>query len=90
MIRTVKRRFGVAELKARLSHYLREVKKGRAVEVLEHKTSVARLVPPEARPSKTLVIQEPTLDIKDVVLPRPVRTKVSSLELLLQDRRRGR
>ena len=41
---------GIAELKARLSHYLREVRAGRPLTVLDRGRAVARLVPVEEKP----------------------------------------
>lgn len=38
---------GVRELKNKLSHYLRGVKKGRPVEITERGESIAMLVPPK-------------------------------------------
>ncbi len=38
----------ISELKANLSRYLREVRRGNEVEVLDRGTPVARLVPPAA------------------------------------------
>jgi prevent-host-death family protein len=44
-------RVGVRELRQNLSVYLRRVKEGEALEVTEHGTTVARLVPAHARES---------------------------------------
>jgi antitoxin (DNA-binding transcriptional repressor) of toxin-antitoxin stability system len=40
------KRTSVAELKARLSHYLRLARGGETIEVESHRHAVARLVPP--------------------------------------------
>lgn len=39
-------RVGIAKLKNRLSHYVREVKKGKTVLVMDREEAVAQLVPP--------------------------------------------
>ena len=79
---------GVAELKAKLSAYLRAVRKGRDVVILDRDTPIARLVPYETR--GVLVVREPAtryLALGDVPLPPPVRLPVDPVELLLEDRR---
>jgi prevent-host-death family protein len=79
---------GVAELKARLSEFLREVRGGREVVVLDRDRPVARLVPYEA--GGPLVVREPRAtyrSLRDVPLPPPVALSVDPVELLLDDRR---
>lgn len=46
---------GVRELKNRLSHYLREVKRGRPITVTERGKSVAFLIPAENDPDVRVV-----------------------------------
>ena len=82
------RRVGVAELKARLSAYLRAVRKGRDVVVMDRNQPIARIVPFESR--GTLVVREPSVrydTLGDVPLPPPVRLEIDPVELLLEDRR---
>lgn len=50
-------RVGVAELKARLSHYLRLVQRGERVMVLDRERPVAQLVPVEEQ--RGLVVRPP-------------------------------
>ena len=52
----------VAELKAKLSHYLREVREGRSFTVLSRDIPVATLGPYEAEGVDDLEIIEPTAD----------------------------
>ena len=52
----------VAELKAKLSHYLREVREGRSFTVLSRDIPVATLGPYEAEEIDDLEIIEPTED----------------------------
>lgn len=82
---------GVAELKARLSEYLRAVRKGRDVVVMDRDTPIARLVPYAAR--GTLVVREPVVAYRtlgDVPLPPPAHLAIDPVELLLEDRRADR
>ncbi len=83
---------GIAELKARLSEHLREVRRGRSLTVLDRKNPVARLVPYEGT-SEALPIRRPLDDAPrpcDVPLPRPIGVKRDVVELLLEDRGSGR
>ena len=49
---------GIADLKARLSHYLRGVRRGGEVVVLDRETPVARIVP-YAASARELTIRKP-------------------------------
>jgi prevent-host-death family protein len=78
----------IAELKARLSEYLREVRGGRTLVVMDRNTPVARLVPyaPEGEP---LVVRKPlgkSPSLQRVPLPPPLETGVDVVELLLEER----
>ena len=82
------KRVGVADLKNNLSRHLRLVEAGEVLEITDHDRPVARLVPIEAK--TRLVIrppQRPFSEIANKVYP-PVDMPVSSLELLLEDRRK--
>lgn len=79
----------IAELKARLSHYLAQVRGGRTLTVLDRNTPVATIEPIRVKPEK-LRIRPATRDWNTVQIPPPpdkVRG-VDSLELLMEDRRR--
>ena len=82
---------GIAELKARLSEYLRHVRRGDSVLVVDRKTPVARIVPlDEATP---LSLRKPAADGPkpcEVSLPAPVGLDIDVVDLLLEDRARGR
>ena len=85
------KKVGVAELKAKLSAYLRTVKRGGVVEVYDRDTPVARLVP-WAR-QEQLVVRETGREygrLGDVPLPRPVKLDRDVVEILLEDRYSGR
>lgn len=84
------KKVGVADLKAHLSAHLREVKKGEVLLVMERSEPVARIVP--ANQASGLVIRKPTRPFGEVkaLLARlePLELSVSSLDLLLEDRKR--
>lgn len=75
----------VAELKARLSEYLRAARRGHPVTVCDRDTPIARLVPyePEREP---LVIRKPIRRLRDVELPAPLGRRIDSLAALLEER----
>ncbi len=82
----VMRQARIAELKARLSEFLRAVRRGDTVTVLDRDTPVARIVP----------IRQPGLHLRRpapgaprpnrVPLPPPLDLKLDVLELLLEER----
>jgi prevent-host-death family protein len=78
----------VAELKARLSHFLRIVRTGEQVEVLSHHRPVARIIPSPENPES--FITEPSRRVSDVrELDRcAVAGGVEPLSALLEDRAR--
>jgi prevent-host-death family protein len=76
----------VAELKARLSHYLRAVRDGRSLTVYDRDTPVARLVPLKPGPGD-LPSRKPSRRLRDVPLPRPLHPAPESLDSLLEERR---
>ncbi|UCF20052.1 MAG: type II toxin-antitoxin system prevent-host-death family antitoxin [Gemmatimonadota bacterium] len=77
----------IAELKARLSEYLRSVRRGRSITVLDRDTPVARLVPYVERDLlRVREPKEPGGSIHDVELPPPLRLDLDVVELLLEER----
>ena len=83
--RTVK----VAELKARLSAYLRSARRGREVVICDRETPVARLVP-YREPAEPLAVREPLCGLHDVRLPAPLGRPTDSLAALLEERQPAR
>lgn len=84
---TMNDRVGVAELKARLSEYLRRVRRGETVTVLDRETEIARIVPLE--PADPLSVRAPAnrvARLADVPLPSPLGSEVDVLELLREER----
>lgn len=85
------RTVGVAELKAKLSEYLREARRGRTVTVLDRETPVAQLVPMAS--TELLSVRPPAgrhRSVGSVPLPPPMRLSVDPVSLLLEDRESGR
>jgi len=80
-------RVGVAELKARLSSYLRAARRGETVTVYDRGTPVARLVPYEG---ETLHVRKATTALPDVKLPAPLGRDIDSLAALTDERQTGR
>ena len=83
---------GVAELKARLSEYLRSVRRGGDVTIQDRNEPIARLVPYAARDAR-LVVREPVRHYKSlgkIPMPRPVKLGRDPVQLLLDERRSGR
>lgn len=75
----------IAALKARLSEYLRSVRKGRTLTVLDRDTPIARIVPVSVEP---LEVRRATRRLRDLTLPPPPSVPTDSLAILLDDRRR--
>jgi prevent-host-death family protein len=100
---TMNDRVGVAELKARLSEYLRRVRRGQTVTVLDRHTEVARLVPIDstdllrirrppsrAAPEASVAPSSSGGGLQAVALPPPLDLDVDILELLREERRPDR
>ena len=85
------RTVGVADLKARLSEYLREARRGRTVTVLDRGTPVAELVPAAA--TDPLAVRPSAgryASIADVPIPESTGQSFDAVALLLEDRESGR
>lgn len=79
---------GIAELKSRLSEYLREVRRGVVITVLDRQLPIARIVPHE-RTTSRLVTRPPKPGSPapgDVSLPPPLGIEIDVLELLREER----
>ena len=79
---------GVAELKARLSEYLRAVRRGESIAVLDRKTPVAHIVP--VRERSKLRVRAPARGappLGRVRIPKPARHGVDVVRLLLEERK---
>ena len=84
---TVVKQVRIAELKSRLSEYLRAVRSGETIAVLDRETPVAQIVP--VRERATLRIRKPapsTPAPNRVRLPKPLKLNIDVVELLLEER----
>jgi prevent-host-death family protein len=78
---------GIAELKSRLSEYLRAVRRGETISVLDRDTPVAQIVP--IRQKSALGIRKPapgTPPPNRVQLPEPVTLTMDAVEVLMEER----
>jgi prevent-host-death family protein len=81
----------IAELKSRLSEYLRAVRAGETIAVLDRETPVAQIVP--VRERARLKVRRPppgTPAPNRVRLPKPLKLNVDVVEVLLEERRGNR
>jgi prevent-host-death family protein len=77
----------IAELKARLSEYLRAVRRGETIAVLDRDTPVAQIVP--VRDRTALRVRKPapgTPPPNRVPLPKASKLKLDIVQLLLEER----
>jgi prevent-host-death family protein len=81
----------IAELKARLSEYLRAVRRGETIAVLDRETRVAEIVP--VRAANALRIRKPAAGApapNRVPLPKPSTSKIDVVQVLLETRQSHR
>ena len=81
----------IAELKSRLSEYLRAVRNGETIAVLDRETPVAQLVP--VRERRALRIRKPAAGRPPpnrVKLPKPLKLDIDIVDLLLEERQSHR
>lgn len=84
----MKKAVRVAELKSRLSEYLRRVRRGETVTVLDRDTPIARLIPLAPGPGG-IAVRRPAPGAPKpgaVPLPPPLRLKADVLDLLAAER----
>ena len=82
---------GIAELKSRLSEFLRVVQGGESIAVLDRNRAVAHIVPVLERSG--LRIRKPATDSpkpNKVSLPRSIANKIDILSLLMEERQSHR
>jgi antitoxin (DNA-binding transcriptional repressor) of toxin-antitoxin stability system len=81
----------IAELKSHLSQYLRAVRGGQTIAVLDRETPIAQIVP--VRQRTALTIRKPpagTPALNRVPLPEPLKTGIDIVDLLLEERQNHR
>ena len=77
----------IAELKARLSEYLRAVRAGESIAVLDRDTQIAQIVP--VRERSALRVRKPARGappLNRVPVPKRAKLNVDVVELLLEER----
>ena len=86
------KRVGIAELKTRLSEYLRAVRRGETIAVMDRDTAIAQIVPMHERPR--LRVRMPAAGSpapNRVALPKRVGTvDIDIVDLLLEERQTHR
>ena len=81
----------IAELKARLSEYLRAVRRGETIAVLDRETPIAQIVPVRNRATIRIRRRVPgTPPPNQVPLPKPLKVKIDVVQLLLDERQSHR
>lgn len=79
-------RAGVAELKANLSAYLRRVREGETVTVMDRDTPVARIVSIEREEISGFRVKPARRALAGLSRPRRLRTRADIVDLLLDER----
>jgi prevent-host-death family protein len=81
----MKKRVKISELKNHLSAYLRHVRRGHTVEVLDRETLIAAIVPVET--TRSGIKYRPAKGrLQDVEVPPPLDPPVDVVALLREDR----
>jgi prevent-host-death family protein len=80
---------GIAQLKARLSEYLRAVRRGRVVTVRDRDRPIARLVP-YAGEADPVTSRKPSGRLQDIRFPPPLGRRIDSVSALLEERQQSR
>ena len=82
----------IAELKARLSEYLRRVRAGETLVVMDRATPVARIVPyaPEGEAPRARAPFRRFPSLQAVPLPPPLPLEIDVVDLLLEEGRQER
>lgn len=81
----------IAEFKAKLSGYLKYVRRGETVTIYDRDNPIADVIPHTTAPISELVISEPTGDLKELWKNPRLNSKLGktdSLAILLEDRKR--
>ncbi|MGH8143690.1 MAG: type II toxin-antitoxin system Phd/YefM family antitoxin [Steroidobacteraceae bacterium] len=85
------RQVRIAELKSRLSEYLRAVRGGDTITVLDRDTPIAQITPVRERPGLHIRKPAPGAPAPNrVALPKGTRLAVDVVEVLLEERQNER
>ncbi len=79
----------IAEFKSHLSQYIKNVRKGHAITLLDRETPVARVLPYPIMQGR-LTIRKPRRKVKEIRLPPLLKKGIDSLSVLLEERQPGR
>lgn len=79
------KRVGVAALRARLSRYLRVVRRGQTITVLDRDTPIAQIVP-FSLSTPLSVRPQGSVKLHEVKLPAPLGLEADIVDLLLEER----
>ncbi len=77
---------GIAELKSRLSEYVRAVRDGETVTVLDRNTPVAKIVPIHPPGLRVRKPAPGSLPLKRLPFPPPLDLELDVMELLSEER----
>jgi antitoxin (DNA-binding transcriptional repressor) of toxin-antitoxin stability system len=87
----VMKRVRIAELKSHLSEYLRVVRGGQTIAVLDRETPIAQTVPIRERAALKIRTPPPgTPPPNRVPLPKPLKIRLDIVDLLLEERQNQR
>lgn len=78
----------IAELKARLSEYLRRVRRGRTLTVMDRETPIAQIIPYQAGPA-SLSVRHPmpgAPKLAAIRMPPRLAVRTDVVQLLAQER----
>jgi prevent-host-death family protein len=85
------KRVRIAELKSKLSEFLRAAQGGESITVLDRNTPIVQIVPLLATPGIRIRKPAPGSPAPNkVLLPKPVRLELDVLQVLLEERRSHR
>ena len=85
------RQVRIAELKSKLSEFLRRVQRGESLTVLDRDTPIAQVIPIRTRTG--LRVRQPAPGSPapgKVPLPKPAQLKIDIVDLLLEERQSSR
>jgi prevent-host-death family protein len=80
----------IAELKSHLSEYLRAVRGGQTIAVLDRETPIAHIIPIRDRTLKIRTPSPGTPPPNRIPLPKPLKFSIDVVDLLLEERQRDR